>query len=156
MASHFEDPSYEMRTFGPHRPSSFLRYFTSINMVFFFVALDISAACAQFRSFNVAQLWHTMIVRRLVLATEVAFVVIVRIMVALSVVAVIATARLVIFRVVAALLVGVLGLVAMDMARLTRKLRWGILLGLVTFVVTVARHFIAAIVIVIVVVIVTA
>ena len=98
-----------------------------------------------------------MILWRLVLATEVAFVVIVCIMVALSVVVVaIATARLVIFRVVAALLVGVLGLVAMDMARLTRKLRWGISLGLVTFVVTVARHFIAAIVIVIVVVIVTA
>jgi hypothetical protein len=50
------------------------------------------------------------------LATEVAFVVIMRVMVALFVVVVvaIATAWLAIFGVVAALLVGVFGLVAMD------------------------------------------
>ena len=91
------------------------------------------------------------------MATEIAFVMIVRIMVALSVVViVIATARLAIFRVVAALLVGVLGLVTMDVARLTRNLRRGFTLGLVTFVVTVARHFIAAITIAIVVIIATA
>ncbi len=96
----------------------FSRYFTSINMVIFFVALAISAACARFRSFIVAWLWRTMVVRRLILATEVAFVMIVRVMVALSVVVVaIATAQLAIFGVVAAILVGVLCLVAMDVAR---------------------------------------
>ncbi len=77
------------------------------------------------------------------MATEVAFVVIVRIMIALSVVVVaIATGRLAIFRVVAALLIGVLGLVAMDEARLTRKLWRGFSLELVAFVITVARRFI--------------
>jgi hypothetical protein len=40
MASHVKNPS------GPHRPSSFLRYFTSIEMVIFFVALAVSAVCA--------------------------------------------------------------------------------------------------------------
>ncbi len=91
------------------------------------------------------------------MATEVAFVVIVRVMVALSVVVVmIATARLAIFGVVAALLVGVLCLVAMDVTRFTRKLRQGFSLELVAFVVTVARRFIAAIAIAIVAIIATA
>jgi len=92
------------------------------------------------------------------LATEVAFVVMVRVMAALSVVVfvAIAAARLVIFGVFAALLVGVLGLVAMDVARFTRKLRQSLSLGLVAFVVTVARHFIAAIAIAIVVITATA
>ena len=60
----------------------------------------------------------------------------VRVMNVLSVVVVaIAAARLAIFGVIAALLVGVLGLVAMDVARFTRKLWWGLPLGLVAFVV---------------------
>ncbi len=89
-------------------------------MVIFFVALAVFAVCARFCSIIVARLWHVMVVRRLVLATNVAFVMIVRVMVALFVVVVvaIATARLAIFGVVAALLVGVFGLVAMDAARL--------------------------------------
>ena len=125
----------------------FSRYFTSINMVIFFVALAVSAACARFRSFIVARRWRTMIIWRLVLATKVALVMVVHVMVALSVVVVIAiaTARLAIFGVVAALLVGVLGLVAMDVTRFTRELRRGLLLGLVVFVVTVTRRFIATI-----------
>jgi len=88
------------------------------------------------------------------LATEVAFVMIVCVMVALSVVVaiIITTARLATSGVIAALLVGVLGLVAMDMARFTRKLRRRFLLGLVAF----ARRFIAAIVIAIVVIVATA
>jgi len=94
----------------------------------------------------------------LVLATKVAFVMVVRIMVALSVVVVvaIATARLAIFGVVAALLVGVLGLVAMNMARFTRKLRQGFSLELVAFKVTVARQFVTAIALAIVAIIATA
>ncbi len=53
------------------------------------------------------------------MATEVAFVVMVCVMAALSVVVVvaIASARLAIFGFIAALIVGVLGLVAMDVAR---------------------------------------
>jgi hypothetical protein len=88
-----------------------------------------------------------MIIWRLVLATKVALVMVVHVMVALSVVVVvaIATAWLAIFGVVAALLVGVLGLVAMDVTRFTRELRRGLLLGLVVFVVTVTRRFIATI-----------
>jgi hypothetical protein len=99
-----------------------------------------------------------MVVRRLVLATEVAFVVIVRVMVALFVVVVvaIATARLAIFGVVAALLVGVLGLVAMDAARFTRKFRRSFSLGLIAFVVPVARRFVTAIAIAIIAIITTA
>ena len=60
-----------------------------------------------------------MFVRKLILATEVAFVVMVCVMAALSVVVVvaIASARLAIFGFIAALIVGVLGLVAMDVAR---------------------------------------
>ena len=99
-----------------------------------------------------------MVVWRLVLATEVAFVVLlVRVMVALFVVVVvaIATARLAIFGIVAALLVGVLGLVAMDAARFTRKLRRSFSLGLVAFV-PVARWFVTAIAIAIVAIIRTA
>jgi len=66
------------------------------------------------------------------LATEVAFVVMVRIMDALSVVVIaIAAARLAIFGVIAALLVGVLGLVTMDVARFAGKLRRSLPLGLV-------------------------
>ncbi len=91
------------------------------------------------------------------MATEVAFVVMVRIMDALSVVVVvIAAARRVIFGVIAALLIGVLGLVAMDVARFAGKLRRSLLLGLVAFVVAVARRFIAAIAIAIVAIIATA
>ena len=135
----------------------FSRYFTSINMVIFFVALAVSADCALFCSFIVARLWRMMIIRRLVLATEVAFVVIVHIMVALSVVVVaIATARLAIFGVVAALLVGVVCIVTMDVARFTRELWRGFSLELVAFVVTVARCLIAAIAIAIVAIIATA
>ncbi len=86
------------------------------------------------------------------LATKVAFVMVVRVMVVLSVAVVvaIATARLAIFGVVAALLIGVLGLVAMDVVRFTRKLQRGFLLELVAFVVTVARQFVTAIAIAIV------
>ena len=92
------------------------------------------------------------------MATEVAFVVMVRVMAALSVVVVvaIAAARLAIFGVIAALLVGVLGLVAMDMARFAGKLRRSLPLGLFAFVVAVTRRFIAAIAIAIVVIIATA
>jgi len=83
-------------------------------MVIFFIALAVSAACARFRSVIVARFWRMMVVWRLVLATKVVFIMVVRVMVVLSVVVVvaIATARLAIFGVVAALLVGVLGLVA--------------------------------------------
>ncbi len=101
-----------------------------------------------------------MVVQRLVVVTKVAFVMVVRVMVALPVVVVvvvaIATARLVIFEVVATLLIGVLGLVAMDMARFARKLRRNFSLGLVAFVTTVARRFAATIVIAIVAIIATA
>ncbi len=91
------------------------------------------------------------------MATEVVFVVMVRVMDALSVVVVaIAAARLAIFGVIAALLVGVLGLVAMDVARFAGKLRRSLPLGLVAFVVAVARCFIAAIAIAIVAIIATA
>ena len=98
-----------------------------------------------------------MVIWRLVLATKVVFVMVVHVMVALSVVVVvaIATAWLAIFGVVAALLVGVLGLVAMDVARFTRKLRRGFLLELVAFEVTVARWFVTAIAITIVAIIAT-
>ena len=137
----------------------FSRYFTCIDMVIFLIALAVSAACARFRSFIVARLWRTMVVWRLILATEVAFVVmVVRIMAVLSVVVVvaIAAARLAIFGVIAALLVGVLGLVTMDVARFAGKLWRSLLLGLVAFVVAVARRFIAAIAIAIVAITATA
>ena len=80
-------------------------------------------------------------------------------MAALSVVVVvieIAATRLAIFGVITALLVGVIGLVAMDVARFTSKLRRSLLLGLVTFVVAVTRCFIAGIVIAIVAITATA
>jgi hypothetical protein len=136
----------------------FLRYFTSINMVIFFVALAVSAACARFLSIIVARFWRMMVVWRLILATKVAFVMVVRVMVALSVVVVatIATARLAIFGVVTALLVCVLGLVAMDVARFRRKLRQGFSLELVAFEVTAARWFVTVIAIAIIAIIATA
>jgi len=81
----------------------------------------------------------------------------VRVMDALSVVVVaIAAARLAIFGVIAALLVGVLVLVAMDMARFAGEFRRSLPLGLVAFVVAVTRRFVAAIAIAIVAIIVTA
>jgi hypothetical protein len=82
----------------------------------------------------------------------------VRVMAALSIVVVvaIAAARLAMFGVIAALLVGVLGLVAMDVPRFASELRRRFLLGLVVFVVTVARRFKAAIAIAIVTIIATA
>ena len=136
----------------------FSRYFTCIHMVIFLVALAVSAACARFCSFIVARLWRTMVIRGLILATEVAFVVMVHVMAALSVVVVvtIAAARLAIFGVIAALLVGVLGLVTMDVARFASKLRRSLPIGLVAFVVAVARRFIAAIVIAIIAITATA
>ena len=92
------------------------------------------------------------------MATKVAFVVIVRFMVALFVIVVIAiaTAWLAIFGIVVALLVGVLGLVAMDVARFTRKLRRSFSLGHIAFVVPVARQFVTAIAIAIFAIITTA
>jgi len=82
-------------------------------MVIFLVALlTFSAARAQF-SLIVARFRHAMFFWGLVLATEVAFVVIVvmRVMAALFVVVdAIAAARLAIFGLIAALLIGVLGL----------------------------------------------
>ena len=92
------------------------------------------------------------------MATEVAFVVMVRVMAALSVVVVvaIAAARLAIFGVIAALLVGVLGLVAMNVARFASKLRRSLPLRLVAFVFAIARRFVAAIAIAIVAIIATA
>jgi len=81
-------------------------------MVIFLVALAVSAARAQF-SLIAARFRRAMFFLGLVLATEVAFVVIVvmRIVAALFIVVVaIAAARLAIFGLIAALLVGVLGL----------------------------------------------
>ena len=136
----------------------FSRYFTCIHMVNFLIALAVSAACAQFCSFIIARLWCTMVIGILILATEVAFVVMVHVMAALSVVVVvaIAAARLAIFGVIAVLLVGVLGLVAMDVARFASKLWWRFSLRLVAFVVTIARRFIASIAIAIIAIIATA
>jgi len=79
MASHFEDPLDHTDL------PLFSRYFTCIHMVIFLVALAVSAACARFCSFIVARLWRTMVTRGLILATEVAFVVMVHVMAALSV-----------------------------------------------------------------------
>ena len=86
------------KIFASCRPSSridlplFSRYFTYIDMVILLVALALSAACAQF-SLIVAQIRHAMFFWGLVLATEVAFVVLVmRIMAALPVVVVAITA----------------------------------------------------------------
>ena len=146
------------RIFASCRPSRYIdlplfsRYLTCIHMVIFLVVLAVSAACARFCSFIVAQLWHKMVVQRLILATGV-------VMAALSVVVVvieIAATRLAIFGVITALLVGVLGLVTMDVARFTSKLRRSLLLGLVTFVVAVTRCLLARIVIAIVTITATA
>jgi hypothetical protein len=124
-------------------------------MVIFFVVL-VYFARARF-CFLIAWLWRAMFVRRLVVATRVAFVMVMRIMAALPVVVVaIAVAWLAIFWIVAALLIGVLGLVAMDVVRLTRKLRQRVLLWLIVLVAAVVRRFVAAIAIVIVTIIATA
>jgi hypothetical protein len=48
MASYFWSFSDRMQTSEPHRPSSFLRYFTSVEMVIFFIALAVLAAHARF------------------------------------------------------------------------------------------------------------
>ena len=99
------------------------------------------------------------IVWRLVVATEVAFVmvvVVVCIMTMLSVVVTISAACFAIFGIVASLLIGVLGLVAMDVARFASKLWWRFSLRLVAFVVTIARRFIASIAIAIIAIIATA
>ena len=128
-------------------------------MVIFFAGLVVSAVFARFRPIIVARLWRAMIVRRLVLATKVALIVlivIVRVFALPIVVVSIAAARLAIFRVVAALLVGVLYLVTVDMARFTGELRQSFSLGLVTFKVLIARQFVAAITIAIVAIITTA
>ena len=58
-----------------------------------------------------------------------------------------------IFGVIAALLVGVLGLVAMEVTRFVGKLRRSLLLELIAFVVAVARRFIAVIAIAIIAII---
>ena len=100
-----------------------------------------------------------MFVRGRVVATTVAFVMVMVmcIMAMLSVVVVVTGSDwLAIFRIVVALLIGVLGLVTMNVARLTRKLRRRFLPGLVVFLATVARQFITAIGIAIVVTITTA
>ena len=99
------------------------------------------------------------IVWRLVVATEVAFVmvvVVVCIMTTLSVVVTISATCFVIFGIVASLLIGVLGLVAMDVARFARKLWRSLSLVLLTFVATVMRQFVAMIAIAIVGIITTA
>ena len=112
------------KIFASCRPSShidlplFLRYFTYIDMVILLVALALSAAHAQF-SLIVARFRRAMFFWRLILATEVTFIVLVmHVMAALLVVVVaINAARHAIFGVIAALLLGVLGLVAMNVAR---------------------------------------
>ena len=110
-------------------------------MVIFLLAMAFSAARAQF-SLIVARFWRAMFFWGLVLATEVAFVFVV--------VVAIAAARLAIFGVIGALLVGVIGLVAMNVARFANELWRSLPLGLVTFVFAVARRFVAAIAIAIV------
>jgi hypothetical protein len=129
----------------------FSRYFTCIDMVIFLVAmLTFSAARAQF-SLIVARFRRTMFFWGLVLATEVAFVVVMRVVAALFVVVVaIAAARLAIFRIITAILIGMPGFVAMNVAWFASKLRWRLPLGLVAFVFAVARRFVAAIAIAVV------
>ena len=126
-------------------------------MVILLVALALSAAHAQF-SLIVAQFRRAMFFWRLILATEVTFIVLVmHVMAALLVVVVaINAARHAIFGVIAALLVGVLGLVAMNVARFASKLRRSLPLGLVAFVFAIARCFVAVIAIAIVAIIATA
>jgi len=126
-------------------------------MVILLVALALSADRAKF-SLIVARFRRAIFFWGLVLATEVAFAVLVmRIMAALPVVVVaITAARLSIFGVIAALLVGVLGLVAMNVARFANELRQSLPLGLVAFVFAIARRFVAVIAIAIIAIIVTA
>ena len=146
------------KIFASCRPSRhidlplFSRYFTCVDMVFFLLAMAFSAARAQ-HSLIVTRLWRTMFFWGLVLATEVAFIVIVvmRIVTALFVVVVvIAAARLAIFRIIAAILIGVPGFVAMNVAWFASKLWRSLPLGLVAFVFAVARRFVAAMAIAIV------
>ena len=127
-------------------------------VIFLIVMLTFSAARAQF-SLIAARFRHAMFFWGLVLATEVAFVVIVvmRVVAALFVVVIaIAAARLAIFRIIVALLIGVPGLVAMNVARFANELWRSLLLRLVAFVFATARRFVAAIAIAIVAIIATA
>ncbi len=121
-------------------------------MVIFLLAMAFSAARAQF-SLIITWFQRTMFFWGLVLATEVAFVVVIvmRVVAALFVVVIaIAAARLVIFRIIVAILIGVPGFVAMNVAWFASKLRRSLPLGLVAFVFAVARRFVAAIAIAIV------
>ena len=152
-----------LKIFASCRPSRhidlplFLRYFTCVDMVILLVAMAFSAARAQF-SLIVARFWRAVFFWGLVLATEVAFIVLVMcIVAALSVVVVaITAARLVILGVITALLVGALGLVAMNVARFANELWRSLSLGLVAFVFAIARRFVAAITIAILAMIATA
>ena len=86
-----------------------------------------------------------------VLATEVAFVVVMRVLAALFIVVVtITAARLAIFRIIAAILIGVPGFVAMNVAWFACEFWRSLPLGLVALVFAVARRFVAAIAIAIV------
>ena len=77
-----------------------------------------------------------------------------RVVAALSVVVVaITAARLAIFGVIAALLVGVLGLVTMNVAGFANELWRSLPLGLVAFVFTIVKRFVAAVAIAIVAII---
>ncbi len=123
-----------------------------------FYAVLVHVALARFR-LAVTWLWHAMFARRLVVATTVALIMVVRVVAVLPVVVGVfaaVAALLANFRVVMELLIGVLGLVAMDMARLNSKLRRSLLLGPIAFVAAVARRFIAAIAIAIIAIIATA
>ena len=124
----------------------FSRYFTCVDMVIFLLTMAFSAARAQ-HSLIVARLRRTMFFWGLLLATEVAFIVVMHVVAALFVVVVaIAAARLAIFRIIAAILIGVPGFIAMNVAWFARKLWRSLPLGLVAFVFAVARCFVAAIV----------
>ena len=141
------------KIFASCRPSShidlplFSRHFTCIDMVIFLVAMAFFAVRAQ-HSLTVARLWHTMFFWGLVLATEVAFIVVgvMRIVAALFVVVIaIAAARLAIFRIIAALLISVPGFVAMNVAWFASEFWRSLPLGLVAFVFAVVRRFVAVI-----------
>jgi len=115
-------------------------------MVIFLLAMAFYAARAR-HSLIVARLRRTMFLWGLVLATEVAFVVVMRVVAALFVVVVaIAAARLAIFGIIAAILIGMPGFVAMNVAWFARELWRSLPLRLVAFVFAVARRFVAAIV----------
>ncbi len=80
---------------------------------------------------------------RLVVAGEPAFVVVAVVMSTmhvLSSVVAIAVARLAIFRIIVAVLIGVPGFIAMNLARFSRKLWRSLLFALRAFVATVARQ----------------